>query len=236
MNLTETNFLAENLIVVTVVILLIFLVCYFFSKIYVQQKELLDDSIELYFLDSFLTNAECDHIVEMANDKFIESKTIGDDNSDIINDHRTSSSFYVQQNDPVAISILDKVNNFMKSNINFSTNWKSKTEFLQVVKYEPNQYFKQHHDYFNKKYLAGKVGGNQREFTIFVYLNNVESGGETHFVNLHKKIKPKKGSALFWRNCNSAQKCLEHSLHEGLPPQTGRKYGLNIWIRFLPIH
>merc|ERR1712224_705479 len=45
----------------------------------------------------------------------------------------------------------------------------AKVEPLVILKYEPGQYFKQHHD------------GSMRSHTVFLYLNTVEDGGETYF-------------------------------------------------------
>ena len=49
-------------------------------------------------------------------------------------------------------------------------------EFLQVLQYEPDQYYKKHHDF-----IPGQVQMpcGPRIFTAFMYFNDVEEGGET---------------------------------------------------------
>jgi prolyl 4-hydroxylase len=108
---------------------------------------------------------------------------------------------------------------------------RSHLEGLQVVKYEPGDYFKPHHDWFQSDY-ADKIG-NQRRYTFFVYLNDVPGGGgETDFPQLNRSFQPKKGDALFWRNCTELNECSELNLHQGKAPLNDVKYGLNIWVRF----
>ena len=69
--------------------------------------------------------------------------------------------------------------------------------------------------------------------TVFIYLNNVESGGETSFPNYNKKVKPSKGKCIMWENVrySSINAC---SLHSGDPPKSGIKWGLTCWIRETP--
>jgi prolyl 4-hydroxylase len=75
-------------------------------------------------------------------------------------------------------------------------------------------------------------GSSQRQYTIFVYLNDVANGGETNFPKLNVSFKPKKGSAVFWENCVTATECHEETYHQGKPPIGETKYGLNIWSQF----
>ena len=42
----------------------------------------------------------------------------------------------------------------------------------------------------------------QRTLTCMIYLNDVESGGETEFTKLGLIIKPKKGTIVIWNNLN----------------------------------
>ena len=54
---------------------------------------------------------------------------------------------------------------------------------------------------------------------------------------LNISVKPKKGNAVMWNNCSQngvTDVCFENAKHRGSPPDTGVKYALNIWIRFLP--
>ena len=97
-------------------------------------------------------------------------------------------------------------------------------EALQVVKYEPGQEYRPHHDY---------LGGWQwahRHVTYFVYLNECE-GGETEFIDLGLRVKPKTNAALLWYNVLPSGQPDSRTLHAGRPPTSGQKWGLNVWIR-----
>jgi hypothetical protein len=53
-----------------------------------------------------------------------------------------------------------------------------------------------------------------------LYLNDVEEGGETEFLYLNKRIKPKKGTIIIWPAGYT------HT-HRGNPPLSGEKYLLS---------
>lgn len=77
---------------------------------------------------------------------------------------------------------------------------------------------------------------NQRQYTFFVYLNDVENGGETVFPKLNLSFKPQRGLSLFWENCKDLTTCDELNLHKGNSTINGIKYGLNIWVNFKSIN
>ena len=53
--------------------------------------------------------------------------------------------------------------------------------YLQVLRYEPGQFYKEHHDQNSPRYSAW----GPRLYTFFMYLNDVEAGGETRFTKLN---------------------------------------------------
>ena len=58
-----------------------------------------------------------------------------------------------------------------------------------------------------------------------VYLNDVEDGGETEFLYLSKRVKPKQGTLLFWPTS------FTHT-HRGNPPISNEKYIMTGWLGF----
>lgn len=60
---------------------------------------------------------------------------------------------------------------------------------------------------------------------FILYLNDVDEGGETEFLYLSKRIKPKQGKLLL------APAHYTHT-HRGNPPLTGDKYILTGWVEF----
>ena len=67
--------------------------------------------------------------------------------------------------------------------------------------------------------------------TVFLYLNDVEAGGGTHFSKLGITVKPKRGRALLWPNVldDSPNERDVRTMHEALPVEKGVKYGANAW-------
>jgi prolyl 4-hydroxylase len=109
-------------------------------------------------------------------------------------------------------------------------------EQLQVVRYEPGQFYKPHHDYLDAN-LADVKSRGQRAVTVFVYLNNLkegEEGGGTKFPLLGKTLTPDMGTAAMWWSYTADGKLDEKTLHSGEPVHKSIKYGLNIWARDRP--
>lgn len=71
-----------------------------------------------------------------------------------------------------------------------------------------------------------------RILTFFLYLSDVEEGGETGFPNLNINVKPRKGSALLWPSVLDSnlfeQDVRTH--HEAKEVRKGLKYAANSWI------
>ena len=103
------------------------------------------------------------------------------------------------------------------------------SEYLQLLQYEPGQYYRQHHDYIpHHKDMPCGV----RILTLFIYLNDVEEGGGTHFPFLDITVQPKKGSAVLWPSVldQKPESKDGRTEHEALPVIKGLKYGANAWI------
>ncbi|ETO25077.1 hypothetical protein RFI_12067 [Reticulomyxa filosa] len=71
-----------------------------------------------------------------------------------------------------------------------------------------------------------------RILTFFIYLNDVEEGGETAFPHLSLSVKPKKGKAILWPNVPSHDYFVrdDDTHHAAQPVLKGVKYGTNAWI------
>lgn len=98
----------------------------------------------------------------------------------------------------------------------------SHLEKLSLVRYMPGQQYMPHHD------------GRCRPVTVFCYLNELpdDAEGETYFPKLNIKFVPRKGSAVVWNNSIPSEDGSPNvedtrTLHAGLPPKAGVKYGLN---------
>lgn len=79
--------------------------------------------------------------------------------------------------------------------------------------------------YHTWHYESGNREMCHRLLTWMLYLNDVEEGGETEFLYLHKRIKPKAGTLLIW------PAAFTHT-HRGNPPLSGPKYVITGWTEF----
>jgi hypothetical protein len=138
--------------------------------------------------------------------------------------------------------------------------WVHQIEPLQLVRYQPGQFFGIHHDMGilldddtvllpHKDFLY-----KRRLVTIFCYLNSLEQqhGGATYFPQCnHLRVTPQRGRAVLWSNVtadgqpdartiHAGEVVLDHHPHtsckgivvDANPPTPSSvvKYGLNIWI------
>lgn len=69
-------------------------------------------------------------------------------------------------------------------------------------------------------------------FTFFIYLSDVEEGGETRFPYLNISVHPKKGRALLWPSVKDAEPINmdTRTQHEARPVIRGTKYAGNFWL------
>lgn len=182
--------------------------------------------------DNFLSEAECDHILKIAEPEFKRSTLFGEEN--IVGDGRTSYSaeLHVFPHDPVLLGIRKRASELIKVPENHF-------EFFQCVSYGPGQEYRNHYDTFDHASERGRrtiEEGGQRKYTLLVYLNDDFEGGFTYFPNVDFLVMPKKGRALIFNNLDSKGKVIKAAYHAGLPVTRGKKYAVNIWVREKPLN
>jgi hypothetical protein len=75
--------------------------------------------------------------------------------------------------------------------------------------------------------------GGQRVGTVILYLNDVESGGETFFPRLRIVEQAKTGKMLYFKYDYDAGVNMK-TTHKGMPVEKGEKWIATIWIRQFP--
>jgi prolyl 4-hydroxylase len=103
------------------------------------------------------------------------------------------------------------------------------TEDLQLLRYEPGQFYKTHNDYIPGE--LDRVEG-VRILTVFLYLSDVEEGGGTNFPVLDLTVEPKRGRALIWPSVldEDPHQIDLRTNHQALRVIKGLKYGANAWL------
>lgn len=259
-NCTESKFKIFWIVVITVSIIVVsFLGGYYFSKssipkIIIDPHKCLSvyeesprsqespmspmiiqqvlDSPRIVLIHDFLSENECNSLIQKAEPRFMPSTVQLDENK--VSPKRTSMSTHFLKNEDSIIQSIENraaiLSGLPQVNI----------EPLQIVKYLPGQCYKEHYDFFPPDAVGStqamkKTG--QRLVTLFVYLNNLpedDQGGSTNFSKLGIQFKPRKGTAVMFWNVKPDGKEDYLLLHAGEPPQKSIKYGLNIWIRQRP--
>ena len=97
-----------------------------------------------------------------------------------------------------------------------------------MVRYEPGQFYKQHHD----QNAAPDSLMGVRLYTFFLYLVSPEGGGGTRFPKLNITVEPTRGTGLLWPNVkdDDVRQADMRTDHEALPPTAGRKFSANLWL------
>lgn len=183
-------------------------------------------------LENFIQDEESDRLVDIGKKQGYErSADVGKEKPDgshdsLVSESRTSHNSWCQEpscfEDPLVSPVVERIANVTKTEVKNS-------EYLQMLQYEPGQYYKQHHDFIpHHKNMPCGV----RILTLFIYLNDVEAGGGTDFPLLDLTVMPKKGNALLWPSVlDQAPESKDgRTDHQALPVEKGIKYGANAWI------
>ena len=178
---------------------------------------------QLYELPSLLSSQECQELIAAINSALLPSTVTSGSN-----DYRTSRTCHLRHNHPVLSRRLDqRFADLLGVDPRFS-------EPIQGQRYDPGEYFKQHTDWFSPgttEFDHNTRNGGQRTWTVMVYLNAVESGGETWFQHLNQRFTPQTGMGLAWNNLHEDGSPNQTTLHEAMPVDVGSKCVITKWFR-----
>jgi hypothetical protein len=171
--------------------------------------------------NSFLRDEEIDAFIGGCRSHF-ERSLAGDQLSPV----RTSKQCWCADNECAA----NPLTRIVEERVRNVTNIPDLKHFepFQVLRYEPGQFYKVHHDQNSGWFTPQGV----RVYTFFMYLSTPEEGGGTRFANLNVTVPAVKGAAVLWPSVTSADPSEDEpsTNHEGLPPIRGIKFAANAWI------
>ncbi len=209
------------------IIILIIVCVYVFKKSHLYSKlnysKITDKWNEPIIFENFISDSEAKYIIDFGEKHFNESIILSGINKNI----RSSKTAWLPVSDPICQKILKKVCDTVNLPI-------ENCEPVQIVKYDKNGFYKEHHDSCCDKndYCVNFINGGQRQITFLIYLNDEFEEGGTIFPLLNKTFKPKKnGAILFYPLATNTNMCHPKALHAGLPVKSGVKYIANVWIR-----
>ncbi|KAL1527780.1 hypothetical protein AB1Y20_009165 [Prymnesium parvum] len=160
--------------------------------------------------EKFLSDEEVRRVIEVGGRGWQRSQA-----GDGVQAVRTSSTAWCDprwcQADPLLQSLRARISNL-----------------TLVLRYERGQFYKTHHDQNSPQ----SSFWGPRMYTFFMYLNDVEEGGETHFPRLNISVKPRKGSALLWPSVLDHDPTLrdDRTEHESVAVGSGVKFSANYWL------
>lgn len=194
------------------------------------QMEVLSWSPRIFIFRNFLSEEECDHLIEKARPSLKRSTVIDPDGtSGKLDKGRTSSGTFLPKhhNDYIIEEIERRI-------AMVTMNPPDCAECIQVVHYEVGEEYRPHYDYFipsQKGSLVFLLNGGQRISSFLMYLNTPEEGGETIFPKAGVKVSPVKGDALFFYDMTPDGKVDPLSFHGGAPVLKGEKWLATKWQR-----
>lgn len=99
----------------------------------------------------------------------------------------------------------------------------------QFLRYDISQYYRAHNDYIP---AHREMPCGARVLTLFLYLTDVEEGGQTSFPRLGLQVQPKRGRAVLWPSVldELPEDCDERTEHIAEPVTRGMKYSINLWL------
>jgi prolyl 4-hydroxylase len=180
--------------------------------------------LELFTLRNFLAPAECADLIAFIDaDCARPAVNTTTDDPDV----RTAETRFFQNDHPLVPEIDARIIALLGLD-------PRKGEIWQGHRYNPGQHFKIHHDAYETDtwfWQHARPHGGQTTWTVTMYLNEPESGGETHFPDAAVSVKPETGMLAIWNNLDQNGDVNLAALHEGSPVHAGKKYIVNKFFR-----
>jgi len=182
------------------------------------------EGAEIWQLHDFLSAEECARLITLVDASAKPSGVLEHGYTEV---WRTSSSGDVDRNDP----FIEQIEQRIDAALGLPYLW---GETLQGQRYRPGEQFREHMDLFWTRADYWKIEakrGGQRSITAMAYLNAVDEGGETAFVNIDMALKPRQGTLVVWNNNQPDGNPNRNTMHAGTPVVKGVKYVLTKWYR-----
>lgn len=178
-------------------------------------------------LGGFLSDAECDAVIALAQPRLARSRTVDNANgAHVVHAARTSDSMCLQLGQ-------DALCQRIEARIARLLDWPmDHGEGLQVLRYTTGAEYQPHYDYFDPDAAGTPVllqAGGQRVASLVMYLNTPDRGGATRFPDVQLDIAAIKGNAVFFSYDRPHP--MTRSLHAGAPVLAGEKWVATKWLR-----
>ena len=178
-------------------------------------------------LGGFLSDAECDGLIALAQPRLLRSETVDNDTGGSeVNAARTSDGMFFERGEAPLIQRIEQ-------RIAALLHWPvERGEGLQILRYRPGAQYRPHFDYFDPAQTGTAAvlkRGGQRVGTLVIYLNTPAAGGATTFPDVNLEVAPIKGNALFFSYERPDPST--GTLHGGAAVIDGDKWVATKWLR-----
>lgn len=177
---------------------------------------------------SFLTDDECDQIVQIAKPQMERSTVMAEGGNDgsVLSDIRTSFGTFLRRGEYDVCKRFD-------ARAEAILNWPIDcTEDMQVLRYDKGAEYQAHHDYFDTtvgQWTPSLARGGNRCGTLVTYLNTPTRGGGTLFPDVPMEVRARKGMAVYFGYPSPEPS--SRTLHAGSPVIEGEKWAAIKWFR-----
>lgn len=189
----------------------------------------------IYMFPEFITDHEADTMIEMAN-RTMKRSLVSQKEDGGVSEIRTSTQTWLDVGTEPVAGVAARLRDL--------TGVKDH-ESLQILRYEKGQRYGAHPDYW--KVTKNGEARDNRAITCYIYLSDVEEGGETSFpradgrliprpfnsetmCNTGLRVRPKKRSLVIFYDMTPEGAVDAHSLHAACPVKKGVKWGFTLWM------
>jgi prolyl 4-hydroxylase len=184
---------------------------------------------ELFLIDHFLSDGECDLILEELRFAIWRPSLtymLQQDGTrrDVLSPYRVSRTAQQKWFSGELQAKVTEIERHFEEMFGFE---KANLEYWQGTDYPAGGSFYYHLDsgYWEDHYAGDRI------LTLLLYLTTPAEGGGTHFRALDRTVEAKAGRLLVWNNLFPNQKCNYRMIHSSVPLVEGQKTTLITWLR-----
>ncbi len=182
----------------------------------------------LAVLGNVLDAQECVDLIALGAARLAPTRVVDPQSGkDVIAGHRTSEGMFFRLAETPLVARIER-------RIEQLTGIPAENgEGIQLQRYRPGAQSTPHFDFLLPGNQANRESierSGQRIATLIIYLNDVEAGGETTFVEAGLSVTPRQGNGVYFQYGNRLGQSDPASAHAGSPVTAGEKWIATKWL------